>query len=146
MKKNYKLTASILLFGLMPVNSLSAATLDIRINGFKNNTGGSIVYLHNQSSSFPFPSSPENAVSIRTEKITAQSAQLVFSNLKPGRYAVSIIHDENGDGKLQSNFMGIPEEGVGVSNNVHGHFGPPSYDDASFILKDHKYLKIKVHY
>ncbi len=146
MKKIYKLTASVLLFYLILVNSLYAATLDITITGFKNNAGSTLVYLHKQSSSFPFPASPEDAVSIRTEKITAQSAQLTFNNLKPGRYAVSIIHDENGDGKLQSNFIGIPEEGVGVSNNVHGHFGPPSYDDASFTLKDHKHLKIKMHY
>jgi len=41
-----------------------------------------------------------------------------------GKYAVSVFHDENSNGKLDTNFLGIPREGVGASNNAKGHFGP----------------------
>jgi uncharacterized protein (DUF2141 family) len=45
---------------------------------------------------------------------------------------VSVFHDENSNSKLDTNFMGIPREGVGASNKAKGHFGPPKFHDASF--------------
>jgi uncharacterized protein (DUF2141 family) len=49
-----------------------------------------------------------------------------------GTYAISAFHDENNDKKVNSNFIGIPKEGIGVSNNAKGSFGPPKFDDAKF--------------
>jgi uncharacterized protein (DUF2141 family) len=45
---------------------------------------------------------------------------------------VSAFHDENSNGKMDTNFVGKPREGVGASNNAKGHFGPPKFDDAAF--------------
>ena len=56
-------------------------------------------------------------------------------DVAPGDYAVSVFHDENSNGKLDRNFMGMPKEGVGKSNDAAGHFGPPKYDDARFSYK-----------
>jgi uncharacterized protein (DUF2141 family) len=53
----------------------------------------------------------------------------------PGDYAVSVFHDQNSNGKLDRNFMGMPKEGVGASNDAAGHFGPPKSDDARFSYK-----------
>lgn len=44
------------------------------------------------------------------------------------------MHDENGNGKLDSNWLGIPSEPVGASNDARGQFGPPSFEDAAFEL------------
>ena len=55
---------------------------------------------------------------------------VVFENLPVGDYAISVIHDENENGELDSNFMGIPKEGFGFGNNAMGMFGPPSFEDA----------------
>lgn len=47
-------------------------------------------------------------------------------------YATSVFHDENSNGELDTNFMGIPREGVGASNGAKGHLGPPKFDAAAF--------------
>ena len=62
----------------------------------------------------------------------AQSA--VFTNLKPGRYAVIVFHDENDNGKLDENPWGVPTEGYGFSNNAEGFLAPPSFKDAAVLL------------
>ena len=44
------------------------------------------------------------------------------------------MHDENRNGKLDTNFLGIPKEGVGASNNPKSRFGPPSFEESMFVL------------
>ena len=56
--------------------------------------------------------------------------------LLPGEYAIFIYHDSNGNGDLDTNFIGIPKEPVALSNNARGKFGPPKYKDAVFTLGD----------
>ena len=51
-----------------------------------------------------------------------------------GEYAIKLFHDENMDGELDSNFLGIPTEDHGFSNNASGTFGPADYDDAKLIF------------
>jgi uncharacterized protein (DUF2141 family) len=55
-------------------------------------------------------------------------------NLPPGEYALSIFHDSNNNGELDTNFIGIPKEPVALSNNARPKFGPPKYKDAVFTL------------
>jgi uncharacterized protein (DUF2141 family) len=55
-------------------------------------------------------------------------------HLPPGEYALSIYHDSNGNGDLDTNFIGIPKEPVALSNNARPKFGPPKYKDAVFTL------------
>ena len=52
--------------------------------------------------------------------------------LPAGRYALSVFQDVNDDGKLARNFIGIPKEPAGLSNNVRPRFGPPKFKDAQF--------------
>ena len=54
--------------------------------------------------------------------------------LPDGTYAVGVFHDVDGNEALSKNFLGIPEEPFGFSNNVRGRFGPPSFMEASFSL------------
>jgi len=49
-------------------------------------------------------------------------------------YAVALFHDENGDGHLNTNALGIPTEGAGFSNNPTLYFGPPSLEKVRFTL------------
>ncbi len=60
------------------------------------------------------------------------SLVVVFESLPPGEYAISVFHDENKNGKMDSNFFGIPKEGVGASNDAKGQLGPPHDKDAKF--------------
>ena len=50
-----------------------------------------------------------------------------------GRYAFAFAHDENSNGQMDRDFLGIPREGYGFSNDVREPFGPPSFDAASFL-------------
>jgi len=68
-------------------------------------------------------------------KIENGQAVCVFGDVAPGNYAIAVFHDNNGNGKLDRNFIGMPKEGVGASNGAVGKFGPPKFDDARFSYK-----------
>ncbi|HSN82879.1 MAG TPA: DUF2141 domain-containing protein [Polyangiales bacterium] len=80
-----------------------------------------------------FPSDPKKAkksifVTPRNGKATC-----TFEGVAPGKYAVSVMHDENEDGELETSMVGRPKEWWGVSNNVPPErFGPPKYEAATF--------------
>ena len=61
-----------------------------------------------------------------------QSLYCRFRNIPKGTYAIAIFHDANSNGILDTNFIGIPKEQTGTSNNVISHFGPPSFEKAKF--------------
>jgi hypothetical protein len=68
-------------------------------------------------------------------KIEGGRAVCEFSGLLAGPYAIAAFHDENGNGKLDTNCLGIPVEGIGASNDAHAMFGPPSFKEACFAFK-----------
>jgi uncharacterized protein (DUF2141 family) len=89
----------------------------------------------------------ENAVYGEVVKATGSKVTVVFNSLPPGQYGISVIHDENENGELDSNFMGIPKEGFGFGNNAMGMFGPPSFKEASIkIDPTHQTHEIKLKY
>jgi uncharacterized protein (DUF2141 family) len=67
-------------------------------------------------------------------RAAAGTQSVVFTNLKPGRYAVIVFHDENDNGKLDENPWGVPTEGYGFSNDAEGFLGSPSFDAAGVTL------------
>jgi uncharacterized protein (DUF2141 family) len=72
---------------------------------------------------------------------------VVFVKLPQGVYAVSLFHDENRNGKLDSGVMRIPKEGYGFSNNPAKRFGPPKYEETTFVLSQPQYTtEIKLVY
>ena len=73
---------------------------------------------------------------LRSEKVAIanESATALIADLPPGEYAISAFHDLNGNGKLDSNFIGIPNEPFGFSNDASGSFGPPKFDQAKFKI------------
>ena len=109
---------------------LSNGTLTVTILNFRNNLGQASVALYNREEAFP--KSPDKAVKIVYAPIRDKKAVVVFESLPPGEYAISVFHDENKNGKMDTNFFGIPKEGVGASNDARGHLGPPHYKDAKF--------------
>lgn len=70
-------------------------------------------------------------VSIRARQ---GAATTVFAQLPPGRYAVIVIHDENDDGHLDANAIGVPTEGYCFGNNARGFLGAPSFEAASVTV------------
>ena len=111
-------------------NSAAPQVIHVEIGGLHNDKGQVVCALF--SSAKDFPKHGEKAVSHATGDISHGRAACEFSNVAPGRYAVSVFHDENSNGKMDTNFIGIPREGVGASNNAVGHLGPPKFEDAAF--------------
>ena len=75
-----------------------------------------------------------NTVSNGYSPIEQGRGYMVFEDIPYGEYAISVYHDENDNKNLDTGLFGIPKEALGTSNNVKIRFGPPKYQDASFIL------------
>ena len=115
---------------LPQAKSAQANIIHVEIAGLRNDKGQVFCALY--SSPDGFPKDSKKAVAHVTSAISHQHAVCEFSGIAPSTYAVSVFHDENSDGKLDTNFIGIPREGVGASNNAKGHHGPPKFHDAAF--------------
>jgi uncharacterized protein (DUF2141 family) len=125
----------LLLFLLLAVGSQlqtppqQVKLLHVEITGLRNDKGQVLCSLFSSARGFP-KNSANVAAQIRSD-ISRGHAVCDFSGLDSGTYAISVFHDENSNGKLDTNFIGMPREGVGASNNAKGHFGPPKFDDAA---------------
>lgn len=113
--------------------------LEIEISGFKNDRGMARVGLYNSKDSFLEKSFKSVKTVVKNKKTYA-----VFTNLEKGDYAISMYHDENLNGKLDANFMGIPKEDYAASNGARGFMGPPKFDDAKFSLNADKKISLKI--
>jgi uncharacterized protein (DUF2141 family) len=70
----------------------------------------------------------------------------VFESIPPGEYAISVLHDLNNNGKMDSNFFGVPREGFGFSNDAIGAFGPPDFQKAKFLFPERREVIITMKY
>ncbi len=117
---------------LAPVAATSiakAGDLNVTVDEVKNGQGTILGALYSSEQTFMNP----QAAAARY-KLPAQAGQVhyTFHNLAPGKYALSTFHDENGNGKLDKNDLGVPTEGYGFSNDAQGSGGPPKFGQAAF--------------
>ena len=121
--------------------SAQFGTITVHITGMTNLAGMFGVSLYNSKKGFP--GKHEEAFASTLKKVTRTNDSVIFENIPYGNYAISIMHDENNNGKLDTNFLGIPKEGVGVSNNPKIGFGGPKFQNSVFIL-DRKELDVRI--
>lgn len=109
------------------------ATRDIviHIENLPSNEGKIFAALYNDESSFL-----KKDYQGQIANITNNSCTVTFKSVPRGVYAVSFFQDENNNQKMDTNFMGIPKEPYGCSNNAKGFMGPPKWEDAKFEVKD----------
>ena len=117
-------------------------TLTVNITGIKSIKGDIYVYLFTSEEGFPIEIS--KASKSKKIKLTKNDTIIYFKNLKTGIYAVSVYQDIDENGEINQNFLGIPKEPVGVSNNAEGFMGPPKYENAKFSLNANKSINIKL--
>nr|WP_321223046.1 DUF2141 domain-containing protein [uncultured Psychroserpens sp.] len=108
----------------------------VKIKNLESNKGKVYVAVYDSEGAFL----NTGLKSIMT-KITGNSCEVTFKDIPKGVYAISMFHDENDNKKLDSNFLGIPKEDYGCSNNARGLMGPPKWDDAKFEVKDKSITK-----
>ena len=127
----------------IPVSGI-CGSLEVSVSGVRNAKGEIMVGVYDTDNTFPKTGSEFKGIVIKSIK---DEATVVFKDLPEGTYAVAIIHDENKDGKLTKNFLGIPKEGYGFSNDAKATFGSPSFKEASFAMtKDNQNISIKLKY
>ncbi len=119
------LLASLLALG---ANTAYALDLTVEVSGARSNKGEVLAGLFVDAEQWL-------KKPLRGERVTAgERVLLVFRDLPAGRYAVTAFHDENSNGKLDSNLMGMPIERLGYSRDAKGNMGPAKFDDAALLL------------
>jgi uncharacterized protein (DUF2141 family) len=111
--------------------AVAPGSLDADLQGFRSDKGQVLACLTTQPDKFPNCQSDPQAR--RMTVPTRLAGTLKFENLPSGTYALALIHDENGNGKLDT-MMGIPKEGFGFSKNPAIRFGPPSFKSAGVAI------------
>lgn len=118
------------------------ASLTINVSGLRNTNGMLIACIHRDKAGFP--TCQKSATAIRQSlRISGAAMTVRFNGVAPGTYAVSVQHDEDGNGKLKTNFIGMPKEGVGISNNPGGI---PGWSKSQFQLNGPATIAIKMRY
>lgn len=125
-------------FFVCSLMSAQNVNLTVTVSGLQNNTGILKVGLYNSEGTFL-----KSIYKSISSKIKENGAKVVFEDIAKGEYAISAYHDENNNGKLDKNIMGIPTEDVACSNNAIGFMGPPKYQDAKFNINSDKKINVK---
>ncbi len=117
-------------------------SLVVTVDNVKNNEGYLYVAIYSNEKGFPI----DIAKSDKILKVKAHEGKVTvrFKDLEEGTYSVSVFHDVNNDEKLNTSFIGIPKEPIGVSNDAKGFMGPPSFEACALKLKGMKEIKINL--
>jgi len=116
-----------------------SCNLRVRVTGLRNAKGVVRLTLF------------RDAEVVETRELQIDPATLTvkvgFEKLPQGIYAVNLFHDENNNGKMDTNFVGMPTEGYGMSNNPKKRMGKPGFDETNFQINKPVYnLEIKTIY
>ncbi len=110
----------------------AAAEFRVKVSELRTNDGDVHFALYATPESFPKSKGRYAGIHVPAQSFEALA---VFTGLKAGRYALAVYHDENGNGKFDQGFLGIPLEGYAFSNGATAFFGPPSFKAAAVELE-----------
>jgi uncharacterized protein (DUF2141 family) len=104
--------------------------LRVRVLGVRDASG--MILVSAFGSAEGFPGDYDRAAAVCRSQPSKGTVVAQFESLPPGRYAVAVLHDENGNDAVDTGLFGIPKEGIGVSNNPEPGIGPPAFSEAAF--------------
>ena len=131
-----------LVLALSPV--AGAADLTVALDGLRSDNGILMIAVFDSAAKFRNEGQEVAALRLRARQ---GPSRVTLAGLPAGAYAIAAYHDENGNGRLDANLLGVPTEGYGFSNDARGSFGPPGFDDARFTLGvDGATVTIKIAY
>ena len=105
--------------------------LKVTMRGLENDEGKVRIGLCDSKENYTRDGDPFRGASV---VIKDRKAECTFEGIPYGTYAIKLYHDKNGNDELDTNFLGIPKEPYGFSNNARGTFGPAKWDDAKFVF------------
>ncbi|MDB4293615.1 DUF2141 domain-containing protein [Maribacter sp.] len=126
-------------FILLSFYGFSQNTLTVEVSGVSSSEGNISIGVYTDAEGF-----------LKTDKIykglfiksTKGITKAVFKNLPSDTYAIALFHDENANEELDTNFFGIPKEPLGFSIGRLKTFGPPSFEECSFLLESDMKINI----
>ncbi len=107
--------------------------LEVVVTELRSNAGRVHIALYDRAEAFPSSDGIRSEVRVDAE---GREARHVFETLPPGRYALAVFHDENGNGKFDQGLLGIPLEGYAFSGGVRPFLRPPRFEAAAFDIAD----------
>ena len=119
----------LLLLVIVSITKVYTQQLEIQVSKISKNPAQLILEFYNSEDDFL-----KHPVIRKLYKASGKTANIEVNNIPPGNYALGIILDENNNGKLETNFLGIPKEPMGVSNYTEIK-GPPKYAKALIAIK-----------
>lgn len=125
----------------LPLIGLSQHDLSIEIQNVKTSNGTINVAVYDASEGFLKFDKVFVADSVVASK---GKTWIKIEGLPEGQYALAIFHDENGNNKLDTNWLGIPKEDIGFSNARMKTFGPPQFEECAFRLMGHSQIEISL--
>lgn len=114
-------------------------SVEVRMTGFENNDGSAMIALYDSEANFLNDYLRGEIVSINKKE-----ASVTFSDIPDGIYAISVVHDEDNNGKLNMVMGFYPSEAIGTSNDAPARFGPPKWEDAKFEVRNNEILKMEI--
>ncbi len=110
----------------LSAQNAASCNLTVRVTGLRNAKGVVRLTLFRDT----------KAIETRELQIdpATLTAKVGFEKLPQGTYAVNLFHDENKNGKMDQNFVGMPTEGYGMSNNPKKRMGKPGFDETNFQI------------
>jgi uncharacterized protein (DUF2141 family) len=103
----------------------------VAITGLRSDVGTVHLALYDQADQFPKRDGVARSLTVSPSNGTAEA---LFTDLPPGRYAIAFYHDENGNGEFDQGFLGVPMEGYGFSRDAKVVLGPPSFEEAALSV------------
>ncbi|MCP3921574.1 MAG: DUF2141 domain-containing protein [Desulfobacterales bacterium] len=128
-----------LTFSKSAFSSEQTGIIKVTVRGFQSSEGTIMIGLYNKALLFPKTGKHLKGQAV---KAIGKEVQVIFLGLPLGEYAIAAYHDKNSDMVLEKNFMGVPQEAYGFSNNVRGTLGPPSFKEAKLNLKNGSSLDV----
>ena len=110
----------------------SCPGIHVEVPNIRNSMGALACALFETPEGFPDDFMRFATMMLMTQ-IEGEAARCDFTGVQPGSYAIAVIHDENLNGELDTNFLRIPTEGYGFSNDAKAAFSAPSFSAASFF-------------
>jgi uncharacterized protein (DUF2141 family) len=126
---------AVLMFGYLPALVFAQSScpgIHVKILDIRNSKGAVACALFESSEGFP-TEYLRSATNIMVIKVRDKQARCDFEDIPPGTYALAVVHDENMNGILDVNWMKVPKEGYGFSNDAKALLGAPSFSAASFV-------------
>jgi uncharacterized protein (DUF2141 family) len=125
--------ASLMLLAASGASAAGSGRIDVTVTGVSSASGMVGCALFSSKTGFPLESKKHAATTVRVQAASGV-ANCSFENVSPGEYAVAVVHDTNGNEQADTNMLGMPTEGVGVSNNLMPKLSPPSFEVSRFVV------------